>query len=245
MATAARAGLKYIFKLSQFAADEASPVRFLRYHAAVERAIIDPGMTYTFIRPNLFMQGLLGFSQSIKAEGRFFAAAGDANISVVDVRDNAAVAAAALTRLGHEGRTYTLTGPAALTHVEMASGLSEAIGHPIAFVDVPPEAMRDALLGMGMPPWQPDGLVEDYAHHRRGEAASVASGGAGHDRSGAQALCRLCTRLRIRLPALIGVMIPCVIVGFVIACGWIASSSPGGSSVATRTATRRQPRGSS
>ena len=60
---------------------------------------------------------------------------------MVDVRDNAAVAAAALTRLGHEGRTYTLTGPAALTHAEMAAGLSEATGHPIAFVDVPP-AMR-------------------------------------------------------------------------------------------------------
>lgn len=171
----ARTGLKHIVKLSQFAADEASPVRFLRYHAAVERAIIESGMAYTFIRPNLFMQGLLGFSQSVKAEGRFFAAAGDAKISVVDVRDNAAVAAAALTRLGHEGRTYTLTGPAALTHAEMAAGLSEATGHPIAFVDVPP-AMRDALLGMGMPPRQADGLVEDYAHYRRGEAASVASG---------------------------------------------------------------------
>ena len=176
VATAGRTGLKHIVKLSQFAADEASPVRFLRYHAAVERAIIESGMAYTFIRPNLFMQGLLGFSQSVKAEGRFFAAAGDAKISVVDVRDNAAVAAAALTRLGHEGRTYTLTGPAALTHAEMAAGLSEATGHPIAFVDVPPEAMRDALLGMGMPPSQADGLVEDYAHYRRGEAASVASG---------------------------------------------------------------------
>jgi hypothetical protein len=43
-------------------------------------------------------------------------------------------------------------------------------------VDVPPDAMRDALLGMGMPPWQADGLIEDYAHYRRGEDAAVMSG---------------------------------------------------------------------
>ena len=77
------------------------------------------GMAYTFLRPNLFMQGLLGFRTSIVAEGRFFAAGGDAKISVVDVRDIAAVAAEALTTNGHEGRTYDVTGPEALTHTEV------------------------------------------------------------------------------------------------------------------------------
>src|SRR3712207_2415901 len=33
---ARRTGLRHVVKLSQFAADEGSPVRFLRYHAAVE-----------------------------------------------------------------------------------------------------------------------------------------------------------------------------------------------------------------
>jgi uncharacterized protein YbjT (DUF2867 family) len=173
---ARRAGLRHVVKLSQFAADEGSPVRFLRYHAAAERAIVESGIAYTFLRPNLFMQGLLAFRASIASQGRFFAAAGDARVSVVDVRDIAAAAAAALAGPGHEGRTYDLTGPEALTHAEMAAALSEAAGRPIAFVDVPPEAMRDALLGAGLPQWQADGLIEDYAHYRRGEASAVASG---------------------------------------------------------------------
>ena len=173
---ARRAGLKHLVKLSQFAADAASPVRFLRYHAAVERAIVESGIAYTFLRPNLFMQGLLGLRASIKSDGVFFAAAGDAKVSVVDVRDIAAAAAAALTGSGHEGRTYTLTGPEALTHAEMAAALSGAVGRSIAFVDVSPAAMRDALLGAGMPLWQADGLIEDYAHYGRGEAAAVTSG---------------------------------------------------------------------
>jgi uncharacterized protein YbjT (DUF2867 family) len=121
------------------------------------------------------MQGLLAFRASIVSKSRFFAA-GDAKVSVVDVRDNAAAAAAALTEPGHEGRTYDLTGPEALTHAEMAAALSHAVGRPVAFIDVPPEAMRDALLGAGLPLWQADGVVEDYAHYRRGKASAVASG---------------------------------------------------------------------
>lgn len=176
VAAARGAGLAHVVKLSQLAADEGSPVRFLRYHAAVERAIRESGMAWTFLRPNLFMQGLLGFKQSIKSEGKFYAAAGDARVSTVDVRDNAAAAAAALTEPGHESRTYDLTGPETLTHAEMAAKLSDATGRAIAFVDIPPDAMRKALGDMGMPPWQADGLVEDYAHYRRGEAAAVTSG---------------------------------------------------------------------
>lgn len=171
-----RSGLHHVVKLSQFAADERSPVRFLRYHAVIERMIVESGMAYTFLRPNLYMQGLLGFAQSIKSSGQFFAAAADAKVSVVDVRDNAAAAAAALTGPGHEGRIYSLTGPEALTHAEMAAGLSEATGRPIKFVDVSSEAAREALLHMGMPLWQADGLVEDYAHYRRGEAETIAVG---------------------------------------------------------------------
>jgi uncharacterized protein YbjT (DUF2867 family) len=45
---AAAAGVARLLKLSQFAADEASPVRFLRYHAAVERHIREIGVGFTF-----------------------------------------------------------------------------------------------------------------------------------------------------------------------------------------------------
>lgn len=32
------------------------------------------------------------------------------------------------------------------------------------------------MAGLGMPAWQADGLIEDYAHYRRNEAAAIASG---------------------------------------------------------------------
>lgn len=173
---AKQSGIAHLVKLSQFAANANSPVRFLRYHAVVEAAIQATGMAYTFLRPNLFMQGLLNFKSTIATQNAFYAAIGDAKVSVIDVRDIATVAVAVLTGTGHEGKTYDLTGPQALMHTEMAAYLSDATGRQIAFVDIPPDTMRDALLGVGVPAWQVEGLIEDYAHYRRGEASVIASG---------------------------------------------------------------------
>ena len=170
------AGVRHIVYLSQLHAARSSPVRFLRYHAVVEDAIGSSGMAFTHLRPNLYMQGLLGFRSSIATEGRFFASAGDASVSIVDVRDIAAVAAAALTQEGHESRAYDITGPEALTHAEMASVFTTVLGKPpVSHVDLPEAAMRDGLLGFGFPEWQADGLIEDYAHYRRGEASAVST----------------------------------------------------------------------
>ncbi|GAB3538851.1 SDR family oxidoreductase [Spirosoma fluminis] len=172
---ARRAGVRHLVKLSQFAADTNSPVRFLRYHAAVEQAIRESGLAFTFLRPNLFMQGLLGFRKSIVGQGTFFASVGEARISAVDIRDIAAIAAAALTEFGHERKIYAITGPEALTHAQMADTLAAALDRPVTFVDVPPAAMREALIAAGFPDWQADGLLEDYAHYSRNEASVVTS----------------------------------------------------------------------
>jgi uncharacterized protein YbjT (DUF2867 family) len=94
---ARNSGVRHSVKLSQLHADVNSTGRFLRYHAAVEAAVQDANITFTFLRPNLYMQGLLNFRQSIKEKSAFFAAAGQARISAVDVRDLADVAAGALT----------------------------------------------------------------------------------------------------------------------------------------------------
>ncbi|SEW36482.1 SDR family oxidoreductase [Chitinophaga arvensicola] len=172
---AIRSGLPHIVKLSQLHASAASPVRFLRYHAAVEAKIRWSGIPWTFLRPNLFMQGLMGFRDSIVHQGKFFATAGEAPISIVDTRDIAAIAAAALTTAGHEGRVYDITGPQSLTHTQLAAILSDALGKPVQYINVTDEQLLPALLQAGFPAWQAEGLIEDYAHYARGEAAAVSN----------------------------------------------------------------------
>jgi uncharacterized protein YbjT (DUF2867 family) len=173
---AKQSGVKQIVYLSQFDTKADATVRFLRYHAAVEAAIQSSGMAYTFLRPNLFMQGLLNFRATIATQNAFYAAAGDAKVSAVDVRDIAEVAVAALTHSGHEGKVYNLTGSQALSHAEMAEYLSGVLDREIKFIDVPPASMHEYLIDAKFPLWQADGLLEEYAHYRRNEAAAIGAG---------------------------------------------------------------------
>ncbi|OZM77516.1 SDR family oxidoreductase [Pseudonocardia sp. MH-G8] len=165
------AGVHRLVLLSQYAAHADSPVRFLRWHAEVEAHVQELGLDHTVLRPNLYMQGLLGFAGTI-AQGWFGAPIGDTAVSAIDARDIADTAAVVLTGTGHAGRTYTLTGPRAVTHDEIAHALSGATGRAIAFQDSSAEQFTAALTGV-LPPWQLAGLVEDYAHYARGEAAEV------------------------------------------------------------------------
>jgi len=169
---AVRAGTGHLVVLSQLGARKDSPVRFLRYHAAIEEHVRGLGIAYTFLRPNLFFQGLLAFAAPVSAQGRFSAPIGDARVSAIDVRDIAAVAAAVLNGNGHEGATYTLTGPAAITHGDIAAALSGALRREVVFTDTTPDSFAAALRGI-LPAWQVEGLLEDYEHYRRGEATTV------------------------------------------------------------------------
>ncbi|MFD4407478.1 NAD(P)H-binding protein [Nocardia sp. NPDC058499] len=164
------AGVNRLVLLSQYAARTDSPVRFLRWHAEVEAHVQQLGLDHTVLRPNLYLQALLAFAGTI-AQGWFAAPIGDAAVSAIDIRDIAETAAAVLTTTGHTGHTYTLTGPRAVTHAEIAAAISTATGHSITFRDAPPDQFAAALAGF--PLWQRDGLVEDYAHYARGEAADV------------------------------------------------------------------------
>ncbi len=59
---------------------------------------------------------------------------------------------AALTEAGHEGKTYEITGPAAISYGECAAALGEVLGRTIRYGTVAPEAGRGALIDAGLPP---------------------------------------------------------------------------------------------
>src|SRR5690606_23522003 len=106
---AAQRGAQRIVLLSQFGADVRSPVRFLRWHAEVEEHLRALDTALTVLRPNLYLQSLLGLAGTIAA-GVLPAPAGAAAVSAIDTRDVAAATAVALTDSGLDGRLLTLTG---------------------------------------------------------------------------------------------------------------------------------------
>ena len=161
--SAKKAGARHIVKFSVLHASEQSPSSLVRWHGQAERRIRESGLAYTFLRPNMFMQELLRQADSIRSRGEFYLPVGQAKVSLVDVRDNAAVAAAALTEPGHAGKTYDVTGPAALSFAEAAEQLSAALGRSVRYVAVPMEGWKQAVVGSGAPQWMADVIGELYA----------------------------------------------------------------------------------
>jgi uncharacterized protein YbjT (DUF2867 family) len=78
---------------------------------------------------------------------------------VVDPRDVAEIAVAALLDPGHAGRTYTLTGPETLHPHEQAAVLGEVLGRPVPLHDLSPAERREQFLAAGLGEAYADSLM--------------------------------------------------------------------------------------
>ena len=131
------------------------PKSFPSWHRKVEEKLKASGLAYAILRPNSFMQNMQTYyASSIRSQGAFYVAMGNARISFIDVRDLARVAAKVLTSPEHQGQTFELNGPEALTYGEVADKVSRVTGRKVRYVDIPDEAQRKSMLELGMPEWQ-------------------------------------------------------------------------------------------
>ncbi|MGW4485592.1 NAD(P)H-binding protein [Amycolatopsis sp. NPDC004368] len=136
--------------------------------AAVEAAVTAAGFARTFLRPGVFMTNSLGWLEPLRAHGEIRTAYAEATQTPIDLSDIAAVAAHVLTTEGHDGRTYVLSGPEALSLREMAGKIAEAIGRPVPFVELTREQQYAEWLALGIPGeiagWLLDGFAAVVAH---------------------------------------------------------------------------------
>ncbi|MCX3061112.1 NAD(P)H-binding protein [Streptomyces beihaiensis] len=149
-------------------------VRFLAAHNSGLDHLVATGLPWTVLAPNGFFQNFLGMADAVRG-GHLALPAGTSPVSYVDARDVADSAVEALTGDGHEGAVYTLTGPAALSHAQIAGHLGVAVGHSVEYEAVRPEAALAGMLGAGWDRWRAEGLVELYGLYAAGGAAAVTS----------------------------------------------------------------------
>jgi uncharacterized protein YbjT (DUF2867 family) len=149
----AAADAELIVKASTLGARVGSPLKPFDWNGRSEAHLRDSGVPSVVLASSFYMTNLLAAADPIRAQGVLPAPAGQGRIAMIDPRDVGAVAAAVLTGSGHEGRTYRLTGPAAIGYHEVASELSKATGVPVHYVDVPPAVAREGLAAAGMPDW--------------------------------------------------------------------------------------------
>src|ERR1700730_9123189 len=167
------AGVRHVVKLSGIMPELDSAFRFARMHGEIEKRLETSGMAYTHLRAGEVMPAYFRQVPMIVGKGAMFLPMEDARIVSICFGYIAEIAARVLTSSGHEGKTYPLTGPEALTMTEVAAKLAAATGKIMRYVSVPPHAARQAQLAAGMPPYLADALFELFAERRNGKEAKV------------------------------------------------------------------------
>lgn len=142
------AGVRKVVLLSAMGANADDHIPLRRAELHLERS----GLAWNVIRPNWFMQNFHTFwLHGIQAQGQIFLPVGDAKGSFIDTRDIAAVAAKLLSSDDFVNAAHDLTGTEALDHTQVAALLSHTAGRPIGYTNIPEDAMRQGLLGAGLP----------------------------------------------------------------------------------------------
>jgi uncharacterized protein YbjT (DUF2867 family) len=162
------AGAERIVYLSNYGAGEFGDDPHFLAHAANERRLASLGVDWTVLRPTRFMNYTPFVWNSVLQRGVLLEAGGDGAMTVIDPADIAAVALLALTKDGHEGKTYDLTSEDSFTARELAGMLSLALNRELAIFSGDTEALRAALIECGAP--------EAYAPLMAGYFATVAAG---------------------------------------------------------------------
>ncbi|GHO69275.1 NAD(P)-dependent oxidoreductase [Ktedonobacter sp. SOSP1-52] len=131
-------------------------------HEHIEDYLEHSGLAWTHLRPSQFMQFYLPPAPTAVnvAKSALLLPMENARLSPVDVEDIAKVAFALLHSEGHEGKSYDMTGPEALTMAEVVEQISQAIGKPFRYVNIPLEEMRQAWLAAGIPTERVDTISE-------------------------------------------------------------------------------------
>lgn len=115
----------------------------------VEDVFRESGIPSTFLRASHFMQNYLDFWDFLLAGTLPYPSSPESVMGVVDAQDVSEVGARVLCAPeAHVGRTYDLSTQE-LTRHSMADIWSEVLGHGVSAIRLPPEVVRNPLLGVG------------------------------------------------------------------------------------------------
>jgi uncharacterized protein YbjT (DUF2867 family) len=133
-----------------------------RYHILSERAVRESGLAWTFLQPNSFMSNTLRWRPQLQAGDVVRLPFAEVAVASIDPDDLGAVAAAALTEPGHEGRAYRLSGPQSLRPAEQVAILGRALGRELRLEAQSDEEAR-AEMSRGMSPEYVEALMRFFA----------------------------------------------------------------------------------
>jgi len=168
---AVAAGVRHLVYTSFYGAAPDAVFTLARDHWHTEEHIRRSGLAFTFLRDNLYADFLPFMAGE---DGVIRGPAGDGRAAVVAQDDIADAAVAVLRAPGeHAGRTYDLTGPAAIGLAEAAATITEVTGRPTTYHAETVEEAYASRAKYGAPGWQVDAWVSTYTAIAAGELAGV------------------------------------------------------------------------
>ncbi len=140
-------GVEALVTVSQVTARADSKSPLARHHWLSENIFDWADIGAVHIRPTFFAENLIIFGgQSIANEGKLYLPFGEERHAPVAAVDIARVVVGILADPSmHVGKRYVVTGPKNMTITEMAEVLSNELGRPIEYVDLPNEAWGRVL----------------------------------------------------------------------------------------------------
>lgn len=159
---AKRAGVELIVHLGACGNDD-TRVAHYGWHQFIERYIEWSKIPFVHLRPEIFMQNLLGHGgERYVNAGTIRHYVGTARLSWVDCEDVAAVAAECLLNPHqHATHTYRL-GYDAKTYNEIAELMSEQLGRPFRYESRPPLYFLTQVLALGADPAYMKCVFDNY-----------------------------------------------------------------------------------
>jgi uncharacterized protein YbjT (DUF2867 family) len=169
-------GLSRLVFLSARGADQGPDNHLIAAERAIRQAA-GGRAGVTVVRPSWFMQNFTeAFFAPGVGEGQLVSPTGDGAEPFIDAEDIAAVAVAALTEDHHAGRSYDLSGPAALTFAEVADVLSRQLARPVRHVDLPLEQWQAGAVQSGLPKDYVEMLAMLFSLIAAGQDAHLSTG---------------------------------------------------------------------
>ena len=129
---------------------------------AMDDLISGTGVNFRALTMPSFMDNILRQVGPIKNRGVFFSPiAGDRKLPAVATRDIAAVAAGLLLDHTWTGRDHVaVLGPEDLSFDDMATIMSEVLVTPVRFQQIPAEAYKENMMGVGMSDAMAQGMLD-------------------------------------------------------------------------------------
>jgi NAD(P)H dehydrogenase (quinone) len=148
---AKQAGVKHIIYTSFIDSDPASPSQLGRLHGETEAYLQASGVAWTILRNGVYADEVMREAAQPLQTGVLASATNGAGVSFITRNDLAQATVAVLLGQGHEGKIYTPTGSAAITHEQFAQLLSEVTGKPIQYAPISFEQLAAGLRQAGLP----------------------------------------------------------------------------------------------